>query len=475
MSRMSVATIDAPEFVNINSISPLVSKCEVKVLYVGANRNRSFITKEVATEMAQTLPGCPIVGYYVENKEDFGDHGDQIIIDGEGVKFKKLTKPYGFVAPDSKIWFQKFEDTDEFGNTVEREYLMTEGYLWTGQFEECQRVINEGNPQSMELDEKTLKGYWSTDTNKGVEFFIINDAMFSKLCILGEDVEPCFEGANITSPELSTKFSKNDNFIPSLFSMMEELKTTLKEGGYSMHNTEAVKETSLEETPVVEKNFENSQDNTGENVLIENNNTLEEFKKAEDEEKKEEKPSDDSKEDSSESKDSDKADSKEDDEDKKKYAASKEEDKKEEEDKKDDNSSPAEKDEDKEEDDKKKYQLLEKEYTELQNNYSLLEAEVKELRKFKADVEDAQKDAMIEKFSMLTEEDKKEIVENKSKYTVDEIEKELSVIFTRKQTFDSHDEVKEETAPLTYNLDSLQSEEIPEWLKAVEETQKRNQ
>ena len=249
MPGMSVATLHDPEFLNINSINPLVSKCEIKVLYVGENRNRSFISKEVAIEMAQTLPGCPIVGYYIENKEDFGDHGEQIIIDGEGVKFKKLTKPYGFVAPDSKIWFQEFQDTDEFGNVTIREYLMTEGYLWTGQYEECQRVIDNGNPQSMELDEKTLKGHWSTNTNKGVEFFIINDAMFSKLCILGEDVEPCFEGASVTAPDVSSKFSKDDSFIPSLFSMIEQLKTTLQEGGYIMdgQTTQAVEETVVTE------------------------------------------------------------------------------------------------------------------------------------------------------------------------------------------------------------------------------------
>ena len=35
MPRMSVATIDSPEFVNITKISPLISKCEVKVLYEG--------------------------------------------------------------------------------------------------------------------------------------------------------------------------------------------------------------------------------------------------------------------------------------------------------------------------------------------------------------------------------------------------------------------------------------------------------
>jgi len=43
-----------------------------------------------------------------------------MIWDSEGIKFNTLTKPYGFVAPDAEVWFQKFNDTDEFGNTVER-------------------------------------------------------------------------------------------------------------------------------------------------------------------------------------------------------------------------------------------------------------------------------------------------------------------------------------------------------------------
>ena len=64
-SRASIATIDSPEFIQITKISPLISKCEIKVLYLGENRNQTFITKEVATQMAQTLPGCPIVGYYI--------------------------------------------------------------------------------------------------------------------------------------------------------------------------------------------------------------------------------------------------------------------------------------------------------------------------------------------------------------------------------------------------------------------------
>lgn len=454
MPGMSVATLHDPEFLNINSINPLVSKCEIKVLYVGENRNRSFISKEVAIEMAQTLPGCPIVGYYIENKEDFGDHGEQIIIDGEGVKFKKLTKPYGFVAPDSKIWFQEFQDTDEFGNTTIREYLMTEGYLWTGQYEECQRVIDNGNPQSMELDEKTLKGHWSTNTNKGVEFFIINDAMFSKLCILGEDVEPCFEGASVTAPDVSSKFSKDDSFIPSLFSMIEQLKTTLQEGGYIMdgQTTQAVEETvvteevkdtefqviegateeaaKVEET-VVEENFSEIKDNVIETVMDENQDTIEEFKKAEEDEKSEEK-------------EEDKKTSE--DEDEETFKCGK--------------------------DDKEKYSLLEEELSELKNQYALLEAEVQELRSFKAEVEDAQKDEMINSFCMLSDEDKADVIENKSKYSLDEIEAKLSVICVRKKvSFDLDSDNKEETAPTTFSLDSLDADAgLPEWLKAVEKT-----
>ena len=135
----SIATIDSPEFINLQplDINPLMSKCEIKVFYLGENRNRSFINEEVAMEMAKTLRGAPIVGYFRKEKEDFADHGNRMIIDDEGIKFECMTKPYGFVDPTANVWFQTFEDTDEFGNKVVRKYLMTTGYLWTGQYEEC--------------------------------------------------------------------------------------------------------------------------------------------------------------------------------------------------------------------------------------------------------------------------------------------------------------------------------------------------
>lgn len=451
----SIATIDSPEFVNVTplDVNKMMSKCEIKVLYIGENRNHSYITKEVASEMAKTLRGAPIVGYYKENKEDFADHGEQMVLDDEGFHFNCLTKPYGFVAPDAKIWFQKFEDTDDFGNTITREYLMTTGYLWTGQYEECQTVVENGKGQSMELDESTMEGHWATNNATGMDFFIIDDAMFSKLCILGDDVEPCFEGASVTKPQVSTSFSKvDDTFKQTLYNMMQELKFAL-EGGQShmdLENKDAVVEeenkTDLEqaaETEVVETSdaseVEESAPESSEETAEDVENSTEETPAASE------------------------------------TFANKDEDDKED---KEDSENDEEDSEDDEEDKDKKYSKLEEDYAELEAKYSKLEEDYKGLVEFKKQVEDKEKDELIKSFYMLSDEDKKEVVENKSKYTLEEIEAKLSVICVRnKVNFDLDDSSKnEETTEgkddvvTTFSLNEGSS--VPAWISALKNTQK---
>ena len=491
-NRISIATIDSPEFINLQpmDINPLMSKCDVKVLYIGQNRNRSSITKQVATEMSKTLRGCPIVGYYIEKKEDFGDHGDQVIIDGEGIKFNKLTKPYGFVAPDARVWFQFFEDQDEFGNTCVREYLMTEGYLWTGQFEECQRVLENSNPQSMELDEKTLKGYWSTDNNKGVDFFIINDAVFSKLCILGDDVEPCFEGANVSAPNLSSQFSKDDEFTKSLFTMMSELKFALNnsEGGKPMHNEiqneldNNVASTSFEnqdnvEAPVTQFD-ESGEAGTGDSSDSQTSaedgvpeaSTEEEgeavvLTASEPPVNDEEKVLEDDAKVSSKKKPEE-------------FAKEKDKEEKSETEKSEDNTEDEDKKEDfacKEDEDKKDKFSLEQQLAELQTQFAALQAENAELLAFKQKVEEKEKDELIASFYMLSDEDKKDVIDNKANYSLKEIKAELSMICVdKKVNFNLENAASVEEAPVTFNLNSHQADTLPAWLRAVEATRNRN-
>ena len=457
--HQSIATIDSPEFINLQplDINPLMSRCEIKVLYLGENRNHSYITKEVASDMAKTLRGAPIVGYYKEDKEDFADHGERVIFDDEGVKFECLTKPYGFVDPNSEVWFQKFEDTDDFGNTTTREYLMATGFLWTEQYEECKSVLEKGKNQSMELDEKTLDGHWSTNNKTGMDFFIINDAIFSKLCILGDDVEPCFEGARVTTPEVSTSFSKvDDTFKKTLYTMMQELKFALEGGQSNMDldnkeevvDNEVVDNATTEETTDTQETNVEENDKTEQSTSTENQQSIE----AQSNESSFAKNEDDNKEDSS---DNDSEDTEKDNEenDKTKNACGGKE-------------------------DEKTKHSLETELEELQNKYSKLEEDYNALVEFKNQIENEKKDALINSFYMLTDEDKADVIENKSKYSLDDIEAKLSVICVRKKVnfdLDEDDASKDrkndvDTNIMTYKLETEESS-TPAWISALKKTQ----
>ena len=468
----SIATIDSPEFINLQplEINPLMSSCEIKVLYIGENRNRSFISKEVAEDMAKSLRGAPIVGYYKEEKEDFADHGHRMILDDEGVKFECMTKPYGFVAPDAKVWFQKFEDTDDFGNVTVREYMMTTGYLWTGQFEECKDALSEGRPQSMELDENSLDGHWAQNNKTGMDFFIINDAIFSKLCILGDDVEPCFEGANVTTPEISKSFTlMDDTFKNTLFSMIQDLQIVI-EGGQNMevNDTEVINEEVVEETVVeVEENLTEN-DNSEQSIETENqdsieaqsnqeeNTTIEEEVAVEEETVAEEEVVEET---SSEEVAVEEYAKKEDDEEDKEEDS---EENKEEED-----------DEDKK---KKDYSLLETEFAALQEQYSNLEKEYQALVEFKKAIEDKEKDALIAQFYMLSEEDKAEVIANKANYSLEDIEAKLSVICVRKKVsfeLEASEEKEENTVVTTYTLED-QGSGVPAYISALRNIKNKN-
>ena len=523
MMHKSLATIESPEFINLQplEINPLMSSCEIKVLYLGENRNHSYITKEVATDMAKTLRGAPIVGYFKEEKGDFRDHGDRVIMDDEGIKFECMTKPYGFVAPDAKVWFQKFEDTDEFGNVETREYLMTTGYLWTGQFEEAKLAIEEGRPQSMELDVETLDGHWSTNNKTGMDFFIINDAIFSKLCILGEDVEPCFEGASVTAPEVSTSFTKiDDNFKNTLYTMMQDLKFAL-EGGKNMDmeqnvvTEEVVEETAVEsneevvesveteapttefdslsrdEEPVVEET--SVEEEVEEEISEEESNTEEELE-VETEEESEEVVEEEIVEEVSEEENLENDDNSEQSilteneecieatlSSQENFAKSddeeKDEDKEDANEESNDEDTDADDKNDDDEDEDKKYSLLEENYNNLQAEFAELSSKYEALVEFKNQVDNEKKEALINSFYMLSDEDKAEVIENKANYSLDDIEAKLSVICVRKKVnFDLDDTskndntVEEEKDVMTYNLSGNDMASTPAWITALKNT-----
>lgn len=179
-------------FGNFEKFNDVISKIRVRIFYKGINRNNTYITEEFAEKLLKTLPYTPIKGIYDNDSEDYTDHG----------KSRSQGKVYGVVPENPNLTWEIHLDEDG----VEREYACCDALIFTGTYEEASELI--GKPQSMELYSKTIKGEWKIIQNKKV--FEFSDGCFLGLMALGEDTEPCFEGA-------------------AFFSLFNQLKTMIKE------------------------------------------------------------------------------------------------------------------------------------------------------------------------------------------------------------------------------------------------------
>lgn len=518
MKHSSVLKLNSPiEFIESTKISPFISKVLIKVCYVGdePNRNGSIITKDVAREMAPSLRGCPIVGFFNDKDEDFEEHNRQIDISGGEWKITDTTTPYGFVSTDAKIWFATYIDDEQ----SEHEYLCTEGYVWDHIYPEAKRIKTNGNNQSMELDEETLKADWTKDKNSDLEFFIINEAFVEKLCILGENFEPCFEGSQITSFSLVI----DESFKKKMFAMINEVKELITEGGAKVFNTYAVEIgdelwSAIHQYIVDKYPDENDswcskysidgifEENGGQKFVILYDRAeakyyrlnfsiseAEGFKADENlvEVTKTYVPA-------AEPQFSAEAVAayiaeyakKKDEEEEEKGKSGEEEEKKSEDDSEEDKKSDDDDEEEKKKNKKYSYDTLDEipEYVELQTNYSNLEAQVAtlnttieglnseltSLRKFKSEAERVEKEAKIAEFYMLSDEDKKDVIDNIDKYSLDDIEAKLSVICFRNKVSFKTEEGNSPEGPTTYNLNGDEGDDssTPAWVRAAINTAK---
>lgn len=199
------------QITEIEKLNPLVSKVLVRIAYAGLNRNNSYIAKDTFDAAKFSLPRCPIVGEYIESLEDFGGHGGKIEITDETVKWVTTTIPYGFIDIDSEIFW---EDVIEEGGSV-REYLCATGYVWTGRYPELSDLISKSKSHSMEIQIES----GSFKEIDGIECYEISGFLFSALCILGDNVEPCFESSSVSAFSLD-----KEKFKAEFNSMVSELR-----------------------------------------------------------------------------------------------------------------------------------------------------------------------------------------------------------------------------------------------------------
>ena len=189
----NLTTFSLSVYGDITKYNEVLSKARCRIFYTGANRNGTFITEEFAEKLISTLPYVPVKGIYDTMKDDYTDHGRERY---EG-------RIYGIVPENPNFAWEKHLDIDG----VERTYACTDVYLFTGLYkQEAFDII--GKSQSMELYVDSIQGEWQYINGK--RYFVFTEGHFLGLQALGEDYEPCFEGASFYTLVDSVKALMND-------------------------------------------------------------------------------------------------------------------------------------------------------------------------------------------------------------------------------------------------------------------------
>lgn len=177
---------------NLEEYTPVLSKARCRIFYKYENRNGTYITDEFAEKLINSLPYTPVKGIYDNFEEDYTDHGVN----------RNLGRIYGIVPENPNFQWENHKDEDG----IERTYACTDVFIFSALYEEASQII--GKSQSMELYQPSIKGDWAIINGK--RLFKFEDGCFLGLQVLGNEVEPCFEGA-------------------AFFSLYSELKTMIKQ------------------------------------------------------------------------------------------------------------------------------------------------------------------------------------------------------------------------------------------------------
>lgn len=187
MNTESLKDFPITVYGNLEPYNEVLSKGRCRIFYKYANRNGTYITDEFAEKLLSTIAYTPVKGIFESEEQDYTDHGER----------RDLGRIYGVVPAEYNLQWEPHIDEDG----VERTYACVDVLLYTGLYAEAKEIV--GKAQSMELYVKSIKGDWQII--EGRRYYVYTDACFLGLQVLGDAVEPCFEGAEFFSMYQSLK------------------------------------------------------------------------------------------------------------------------------------------------------------------------------------------------------------------------------------------------------------------------------
>lgn len=167
----------------IGSDDAVFAPAKILIGYCGDNRNYSNISEEVY--MNARIKNIPVVANFISDKNDFGGHDVKIIHTEDGIDFYAATVPFGLVPESAKQWF-----TEEMVDGEMKKCYWTECLLWKRQYGFEKIAQTKRINHSMEISASEY-----TERDDGI--IQIDKMDFEALCLLGSDVEPCFENSRL--------------------------------------------------------------------------------------------------------------------------------------------------------------------------------------------------------------------------------------------------------------------------------------
>ena len=161
---------------SLEKYNEVLSKARCRIFYKYENRNGTYISDEFAESLLNSLPYAPIKGIY--EQEDYTDHGQE----------RSEGRIYGIVPENPNVQWE--DNLDDDG--VVRTYACADVLIFTALYEEASEIVGKG--QSMELYRPSLQ--YHEAIIKGRRFIVFDKGCFLGLQVLGDNTEPCFEGAS---------------------------------------------------------------------------------------------------------------------------------------------------------------------------------------------------------------------------------------------------------------------------------------
>ena len=196
MSINAITNFPITVYGKMEKFSDTISRGRCRVFYKGLNRNGTFITDEFAQKLINSAPYTPVKGIY--EVDDYTDHGTK----------RSEGRIYGIVPATPNFAWEKHLDADG----KEREYACFDVLYYTALYKEAGEI--DGKGESMELYKETLKGEWQYINGK--KAYVFTDGCFLGLQALGDEVEPCFEGASFYTNNEGDDKNAESNIIALL-------------------------------------------------------------------------------------------------------------------------------------------------------------------------------------------------------------------------------------------------------------------